>query len=1081
MIKVGTPEVQNRIGLLFHPKMPTLTQFFFHFLNSATSHPKFGSIFSKFGKATYDILQKNCLPFITFKPHMTKLNSNTLFQIAVLPLPRWVIWAFFCYCWQPFAALSAQNSPHPAFRQYTTDDGLASSETYCIVQDKQGYIWISSDNGVSRFDGYQFRNYGFKDGLKENVIFEMHLDTLGRLWMQAMGGNLYYLDGEAIHPYWNNHVLLNFKNRPDYVKGFIVEGAGERVHIATLTYGVISISKNGSATTYPQLVPSFWQVFERNDQAINAVYTQPSPETLKAYREKLALQNRNSPVYLHTKKGIQVFSDLYAAQGKGPFTGFNSFHLGRGKYFFQFRSNVWFIENGQIRWQQHFPYHILFARLMQNGQLFIGLNYHQGLKVFPSVEAFRKEPGTTWFAGQIVSYFMEDREGNRWFATNENGVFYAPANDFSVQDQETGLPDENVTALALKNDHELFVGLGNGEIWCLEQHVKRWTKLPVVPGAGSIRDLHFDPYQQKLWAGRNNLSYLQQNKWIEYLAKLEHGQTVTTANRITTAPKAERLWVNNHVGFMSIELPQHLATNIHTQYGLRTHVVREDLAGRVWVGRPQGLFELKDGILLEQQHLHPAFALRIEDLALLPDSTLVVATKGGGLVFWKNGKHEQLTTEQGLSADMLECVYADEKGVVWAGTLNGLNRISGSWGKRKVGSITIAHGLPSNEISRIISSGGNVWVATNKGLVHFSEKSISHFSPRPILASVLANNQPLDLSKPLALRWNKNNLEINFFAINFKMNGKIPYRYRMDGGAWTRALSGSLNFPALPPGQRFFEVQAQNEDGIWSESTGIRFSINPPWWASSWAKAAAVLSSISLFFLFYKNRIRRLKTQHHIQQKITELERAALQAQMNPHFIFNCLNSIQNYILQSEKESAILYLGRFASLVRSVLNASVSGKISLEEELNLLNNYLALEKLRFKDRFSYEVKAAKNLNVLDVYIPPLLIQPYVENALLHGISGKSSNGEVLVFFEKKANYLEVSIQDNGVGLNGIGTEAKNAKAHKSFGMSITRNRLELLANKQDKEAVHTRTIFDEHGQVCGTKVTILIGLKQNFF
>ena len=1016
---------------------------------------------------------------------MKRLSHKLISKLVPL-LFKSSIWMLCYCCWGAltgsfFTTLSAQSSPHPAFRQYTTDDGLASSETYCIIQDKQGYIWISSDNGVSRFDGYHFRNYGFKDGLKENVIFEMHLDTLGRLWMQAMGGNLYYMDGETIQPYWNNQVLLNFKNRPDYAKGFIVEGAGEMIHIATLNYGVISISKNGKTTTYPQSEPSFQQVFERNDQAINAVYAQSSPETLKAYRKKLAQQNRNSPVYLHTNKGIQAFPDLYASQNEGQFTGFSSFYLGSGKYFFQFRSTVWFIENDRIRWKQHFPYHILYARLMQNGQLFIGLNFHEGVKVFPSLEAFRKEPGITWLAGQTVSYFMEDREGNRWFATNENGVFYAPVNAFSVHDKEIGLPDEKVTALALKNGHELFVGLGNGEIWHLEQDLNQWTNLPAVPGAGFIRDLHFDQHQQKLWAGRNNLSYLQQNKWIEYLAILEHRQTVTTANRITTDPRGERLWVNNHVGFMSIDLPQHLATNIHTQYGLRTYVIREDFAGRVWVGRPQGLFELKNGVLVERQNLHPAFALRVEDLALLPDSTLVVATKGGGIVFWKNGKFEQLTTAQGLTADMLECLYVDEKGTVWVGTLNGLNRISGSWGKRKVESITVAHGLPSNEISRISSWGENVWVATNKGLVHFTEKSISHFSPRPILASVLANNQPLDLAKPLALRWNKNNLEINFFAINFKMNGKIPYRYRMNGGAWTQAMSGSLNFPALPPGERFFEVQAQNEDGIWSESTGIRFSIHPPWWGTWWAKTGAIFALLTLFFFFYNYRTQRLKKQYKIQQQITELERAALQAQMNPHFIFNCLNSIQNYILQSEKESAILYLGRFASLVRSVLNASVAGKVSLEEELNLLNNYLALEKLRFKDRFTYEVKAAENLNIFDVYIPPLLIQPYVENAVLHGISGKSSGSKVMVFFEKKANFLEVSIQDNGVGLNRKGVEANNTKTHKSFGMSITRNRLELLTDKHEREAVHTRTIFDEHGQNCGTKVTILIGLKQDFF
>ncbi|WP_353485069.1 histidine kinase [Haliscomenobacter sp.] len=976
--------------------------------------------------------------------------------------------------------LLAQTSPHPAFRQYTTDDGLASSETYCIIQDKQGYIWISSDNGVSRFDGYQFRNYGLKDGLKENVIFEMHLDTLGRLWMQAMGGNLYYLDGETIRPYWNNGVLQNFKNRPDVGKGFIVEGAGETVHIATLTYGVISISKAGGTTIYPHPEPSFRQVFERKGQAINAAFNHLDAEVQKAYQEKLRQQNRISPVYFHTSKGLRAFPDLYYSNIENV-QKVETFRLGEEKYLCQTYDDVWFIQNGQIRWRYHFPYDILHARLMQDGQLFVGLHRYQGLWVYPSVEAFRQGRGENWLPGQSVSYFMEDRAGGRWFTTNESGVFYAPANAFLIHDQKTGLPDEKVTALTLKNEKEVYVGLGNGEIWSRQPKSEKWMKLTSIPGKGSIRDLYFDHQAQRLWAGRDNLVYLQQNKWIEYSATLEREKSITTANRITTSPTGERLWLSNHMGFMSIEFPQMKLANLQMGHGQRTYVVREDFMRRVWVGRPEGLFELKDGILLERQNLHPAFALRVEDIVLLPDSTLAVATKGGGIVFWKNGKHEQLTTAQGLCADMLECVYADEKGVVWAGTLNGLNRISGSWGKRKVEAITVAHGLPSNEISRITSSGENVWVATSKGLVHFSKKPINHFSPRPILASVLANNQPLDLSKPLALLWNKNNLEINFFAINFKMNGKIPYRYRMDGGAWAQTLNGSLNFPALPPGQRFFEVQAQNEDGIWSAPTSLRLAIHPPWWDTWWFRIGTIVVALSMLFFVYKYRIGRLKKQNQIQQQITELERAALQAQMNPHFIFNCLNSIQNYILQNEKESAILYLGRFAGLVRSVLNASVAGKIRLEDELNLLNNYLALEKLRFKDRFTYEVKTADGFNVFELSIPPLLVQPYVENALLHGMSGKTSGGKVSVLFKKIANYLEVSIQDNGTGFNGESGPGKNAKKHKSFGMSITSNRLKLLADKKENEAVHTRSILDEHGQVCGTKVTILIGLGTEFF
>jgi len=973
--------------------------------------------------------------------------------------------------------LPAQTAPHPAFHQYTTDDGLASSETYCIIQDRQGYIWISSDNGVSRFDGYEFHNYGLKDGLTENVIFVLQLDTLGRVWMQAMSGNLYYLDGETIRPYWNNGVLQNFKGRPDVSKGFIVEGAGETVHIATLKYGVITIDRDGATTTYPQDDPFSRQVFEKNGSAINGGFEGADPATQKDYQQELIRQKRSSPVYFHTGEGGWAFPDLYYSKMEDqPIV--EAFRLGEGKYFFQMFHDVWFIENGQVRWQRQFPYAILHARLLPNGQLFVGLHRHEGLRVYSSIEAFQTDKGDNWLPGQSVSYFMEDREGGHWFATNENGVFYTPADAFLVDSRETGLPDEKVTALALQNERTVYVGLGNGEVWCLGPESERWTKLPAVAGHGFLQDLYFDQERQQLWTGREDLVYLQKNKWTRIAVPTAPG-TENLANRITESPDGQRLWICNAFGFRSIELPEKLPANVHRGPGQRTYAVREDFSGRVWVGQSNGLYEWKADALHGCQNLHPAFSLRVEDIVLLPDSTLVVATKGGGLVFWKNGQFEQITTEQGLTANMLECLYADKQGIVWASTLNGLNRISGGWGQRQVEPITVFHGLPANEISRVRSWGETVWVATSKGLVHFSNKPTNTFSPQPILASVLANNHPLDPDKPIVLKWNENNLTIGFLALNYKMKGKIPYRYRMDGGDWAQTLNRSLNFPALPPGERSFELQAQNEDGSWSASTNLHLVIRPPWWASWWARAGAMGTLLLLGFAFYKYRTGQLKKAHQIQQQISDLERSALQAHMNPHFIFNCLNSIQNFILQNDPKAAILYLGNFASLVRSMLNASVAGKILLTEEVDLLNNYLALEKLRFKDRFTYTVRLAPGLDAFEVKIPPLLVQPYVENAVNHGIADKAKDGHVTVLFTQKRSYLEVVIEDNGAGMPADNGQPENGKARKSFGMSITRNRLNLLSGNQEPNTIKCTARYDAQGRVAGTQVVIQIWLADD--
>ena len=970
--------------------------------------------------------------------------------------------------------LPAQNAPHPAFRQYTTDDGLASSEVYSILQDRDGYIWIASDNGVSRFDGYEFRNYGLQDGLRENVIFLLRLDTIGRVWMQAMSGNLYYFDGTIIRPYEHNDVLQEYNDERDVNKGFIVEGAGETIHIADLKYGVLTITEDGCLTTYPHEDPLYRQVFEKNGQLLNASYQYPDLAAVEGYISRLNSRNQSCPIYFHRDGELRSFPDLRFSTGNGSMP--EAFYLREDCYLLQLFSEVYLIEHGQITWQFAFPHRILHARLWENGQLYLGLGRQQGLQIYASLDAFREGQGTTWLQGQSVSYFMEDREGGRWLATNEDGVFYTPAESVMVYDEAGGLPYQKVSALAVRNDQELYVGLGNGAIWHLDLRKQHWEALPTFPNHGLVKDLYMDRQRGQLWAGSFNLHVWQDDQWHPMpISSL--GEAIFTSHRITASPRGDRLWLCDHRGFMSIELPQREAANRSLGEGRRAYIAREDFSGRVWVGQSTGLYEWKDSTLISRRDLHPALSLRVEDIALMPDSTLVVATKGGGLVFLKDGQAEQLTTDDGLTANMLECVLADPENGLWAGTLNGLNRVTGSWGDRRIEQITVFHGLPSNEINRVATAGERIWVATNKGLASLSRDRNSGYAPPPRLTNLLVNNESYAPDQSLRLPYHQNNLTIRFLALNYRMNGQIPYRYRLDEGEWTTTHSQSLNFPALPPGERLLELQAQNEDGLWSRSTTVQFLIRSPWWERWWARLGMLLLTVGLTLSLYRYRTRQQRREADIRQQIAELERSALQAQMNPHFIFNCLNSIQNFILQNEKQEAIHYLGRFAALVRSMLNASVAGQVSLHEEIQLLDHYLSLEKLRFKERFDYSISCADQLDRLSVMIPPLLVQPFVENAVLHGMAGRSENGQISIRFERKKDYLEVKISDNGTGKPGS-DDTPSPPSHKSFGMSITRSRLELLFAPDAGETVDRQTIMNEHGQPNGTQVTIRIGLDK---
>jgi hypothetical protein len=322
---------------------------------------------------------------------------------------------------------------------------------------------------------------------------------------------------------------------------------------------------------------------------------------------------------------------------------------------------------------------------------------------------------------------------------------------------------------------------------------------------------------------------------------------------------------------------------------------------------------------------------------------------------------------------------------------------------------------------------------------------------------------------------NENDLSFHFITINHLQAGRISYRFRLDGGNWNYTTDPSANFAALPPGSHAFEVQSQNEDGVWSGTLQKPFTIRPPWWRSWWFYGLLAMAVGGASYAFFRYRTGLLKKELAIQQQITDLERKALQAQMNPHFIFNCLNSIQRLILEKDEKSATAYLTHFAKLLRSTLNASTSGEVSLQEEMDLLDNYLLLEKLRFKDAFHYEISADPSLDKFSISFPPMLIQPFVENALKHGMVGKEQGGLVQVrFAAEDGRHIKASITDNGLGLG-----ASSHDAHKSLATSLTKRRLELIngsVSSQKSELVTMKELKSEEGYIMGTCVEVRIAV-----
>jgi sensor histidine kinase YesM len=218
-----------------------------------------------------------------------------------------------------------------------------------------------------------------------------------------------------------------------------------------------------------------------------------------------------------------------------------------------------------------------------------------------------------------------------------------------------------------------------------------------------------------------------------------------------------------------------------------------------------------------------------------------------------------------------------------------------------------------------------------------------------------------------------------------------------------------------------------------------------------------------------------------LNQKATELEMQALRAQMNPHFIFNCLSSINRFILKNETEVASDYLTRFSRLIRMVLINSQQSLITLEDELEMLRLYLEMERLRFKNAFNYNITFINRIDAGSVYIPPLLLQPFCENAVWHGLMHKEEKGQLNIALSMEEQILHCSISDNGIGRQkSAEMKSKSVEKDKSLGLKITSERLALLNGEKGISTFYEIIdIVDEEGNVAGTRVDVKIKYKES--
>jgi hypothetical protein len=473
------------------------------------------------------------------------------------------------------------------------------------------------------------------------------------------------------------------------------------------------------------------------------------------------------------------------------------------------------------------------------------------------------------------------------------------------------------------------------------------------------------------------------------------------------------------------------------------------------------------------------FPYNIQDVWMTANKSLIIGTLDKGLCILKNNKQKFYTADDGLLSNYCTKTYYINNRI-WICSNKGVSRLELDKNESivAISNFTTNDLLIYNEANDLLIHKGNVYVATNKGVSVFPENiNLTSSKPKVFIENIQINNKDQSILNKYNLLYNENNISIHYKTISFRSAKNIIYKYKLinkkNSSTETTKLD-RIQLSSLSAGTYIFSVWARNIDGVWSDNPAtITFTINSPFWKKWWFLLALYVLFAILVFIVARRRLKAFQEKNEIEKRIVIAELKAIRLHMNPHFIYNTLSSLQYYILFNKNKEASKYLSTFSVLLRLIMKYAKENEIFLKDEIYLLEKYIELEQMRFENKIEYVLNV--NNELLDCLIPPLILLPFVENAIKYGISNIKGKGKLAIDITKENNFLVCKIQDNGIGRvqSELLKDDENIK-FESTGINYTRERLRLLSNKKNSENLIVITDLYENNLSKGTLIKINI-------
>jgi len=972
-----------------------------------------------------------------------------------------------------------------SFVNYSIKEGLVQSQVNALCQDDEGYMWAGTIAGLSRFDGLEFVNYTTKDGLIDNQIFTIFKDHLGRLWFGSKGGVSLYENGK-----FRNYAFRK-EQENNYVLSIAEESNG-RMWFGTDWGGVVTL-QNETLNYYNAQNGLI-------DDTVRDIYI-----------------DANGAIWFATLNGLSVFRNSnFEAEPYPQLTGTNIGGLCSGKdgelWMATAFSGLGCLKDDKLRFYTE-----------QNG-------LHDNHTEF----LFRDESGNIWisllggitkFDGNVFTHFgkkeglpittvksiTQGNEGNIWLASDGAGIFRFAGQAFVNFDTKNGFTSNYVMSVVEDTSNNLWFGTYDAGVCLMEKnplnnavsykkyderdgfaHLKVWCSILDRKG--------------QLWFGTSQGISRRKADGSYSNIDLDNGLIDMKITALYEDNEGT-IWVGHRSGISTIKGNE--IRNYGTEdgfSGIKIRNIKQDASGKIWFGAANGLYSLNNGEFEQHQSDNKGFGLAVQSLFIDVKSTLWIGTTEG-LFSFDGTETKKYDLSTNINSNTINFVIQDDYNQLWVGTNNGLFRLDlpslYDTGNTDFSLYTDLDGIPSLETnlnSAFKDSEGNLWMGTSEGTVRYnpSEERNSNKNIEPFIhisglrlflqptdwSSYSDSTNEVGLPTALSLPHSKNYLTFDFTGISLSNPGKVRYRFQLKNfdEDWLPLTNATFaTYSNLPAGDYVFCVEALNKDGLASANPAeFPFTIRTPYYKQWWFIALCFLVIGSILYYFYHQRIVRIQKEKEREQlsnrsKMLALEQQTLNASMNRHFIFNALNSIQYYINSNDRYNANTYLTSFAKLVRKNLDSSGVNSVSLSDELERLELYLKLELMRFQGKFEYTINVEPSISTETVKVPAMLLQPFVENSIWHGILPSKKDGDLKISITSENGGMLISIEDNGIGIE-ASRRAKSGKTHISKGMAITNSRITLL-NELSEDTLMINGPYElksEDGTVLGTCVEIVL-------